>query len=373
MLDHAAASPLPPVPRNTGHPLSLANLDRITDFQLWELEDVKQAVHTSTAFYGRSAGTAVAHSDVEPWLEGLLAHVRRTTPSKIDFRVTYQPDDASEPYIFRGHRVPNTVGHPLLCLRRHPTRVPEIENLKLPRYWADVLMHTSYRKGGLIVLAAETGQGKSTTIAASVVSRLKRYGGFGMTIEDPAELPLHGTHGDGICIQTEILEDDGKAGFAKGLKSALRSFPTLPEGGAICVVGEVRDSETAAMLLSAALNGFLIFTTVHANNIKSACQRLVAYAQESIGEVLARDMLAAGLRCAIHQQLEYDPDEADQWSRGRLGGSILLSPDGASGAASVIREGKFEQLNDAIDQQKNLFANRDMRNIDQILARLSQP
>lgn len=334
-------------------PFAIADLDQITDFYVWDVEDLEESLRTSSMFVGESAARPVHGTEVEDWLRGLLYHVREKHHKADDFRVEYRYRD--EIYLYRGHR-DRTVLHPILCLRRHPTIAPMLDDLALPRHWRELFLHQRLLRGGLIVIAAVTGQGKSTTIAAAVKSRLHRYAGFCRTIEDPPELPLHGTHGHGICIQTPVDPEHGRDGFAHSLRSALRSYPALPSGGTICVVGEVRDGETAAELLRASVNGHLVITTVHANDVNSALSRLAAMAGGAMGEVMARDLLGQGLVYAIHQTLTFDPKETG-WKRGRIGGDLLASFANNSSVASLVRDGQFTKINQEVETQRNILRN----------------
>lgn len=339
-------------------------IDDITDFYVWDVDDLSRAVETASVFCGERTARPIGQTNVAPWLRGLLQHVRAKHPRKTDFRVEYEHD--GKLFLYRGHR-DTTVGDPMLALRRHPTIAPTLDDLVLPPLWRELFMRPALLRGGLILLAAVTGQGKSTTTSGIVTSRLRTFGGFCRTIEDPPELPLHGTHGDGLCIQTPVLEEDGEAGFARALRSALRSYPALPSGGTICVVGEVRDGDTAAELLRASVNGHLVLTTVHANDVSSALARLAAMAQTAMGEVMARDLLATGLVYAIHQTLTFDPT-ATGWRRGKIGGSILTSTGPACAPAVSIRDGRFTNLAQPLDQQANLL--RNVRSVDEFITRL---
>ena len=351
--------------RPTG--LQLTDIDKITDFYVWDVQDLDEAVKTSMAFMGEPAARPVAETEVADWLRGLLAHVRKAHPSEVDFRVEYRHND--NVYLYRGHR-DATVNHGLLALRRHPTECPRLEDLSLPQYWRDLLMQPRLLKGGLVLIAAVTGQGKSTTIAGMVRSRLERYAGFCRTIEDPPERPLHGTHGQGICIQTPVLASDGRAGFAEALRSALRSFPALPSGGTICVVGEVRDAETASVLLQAAVNGHLVITTVHANDINTACSRMASLASGAMPEAMARELLAAGLIYGIHQSLTFDPAQTG-WKRGKIGGDLIASFDNASPLASMLRDGNFKGINGVVEQQRAILKNA--ANVGEFIKKASGP
>ena len=57
--------------------------------------------------------------------------------------------------------------------------------------------------------------------------------------------------------------------FSAGLRSALRENPD------VIFVGEIRDTETASLALSAAETGHLVFSTVHTNDAPSTITRMI--------------------------------------------------------------------------------------------------
>ena len=83
-----------------------------------------------------------------------------------------------------------------------------------------------------------------------------------MTLEDPIEYEITG------ISQVQINPLAGLT-FASGLRSFLRQDPN------IILVGEVRDNETTALAIQAALTGHLVFSTLHTNNAATAIPRLL--------------------------------------------------------------------------------------------------
>ena len=102
---------------------------------------------------------------------------------------------------------------------------------------------------GIILVSGPTGSGKTTTLYSAVSYVRDRHV---LTIEDPIEAPLDGVN------QLEVRE--GVASFHDHMKAALRHDPD------VILVGEIRDGETAAVAVSAALSGHLVLGTVHANS-----------------------------------------------------------------------------------------------------------
>jgi type II secretory ATPase GspE/PulE/Tfp pilus assembly ATPase PilB-like protein len=82
------------------------------------------------------------------------------------------------------------------------------------------------------------------------------------TLEDPVELRRQGMR------QTQIKDDVGLT-FSAGLRALLRQDPD------VILVGETRDTETATLMVRAALTGHLVFTSLHTNDAPSAIPRLL--------------------------------------------------------------------------------------------------
>jgi len=247
-------------------------------------------------------------------------------------------------------------GGTMIALRRLPKAVPDLSELRLPHLWADLFLSEELCQGGLILVVAPTGAGKSVTLASIGASRLKRFGGYMTTIEDPIEMPLHGWFGRGKSVQTEIdSQDEPALAYVRALRAALRAYPTAPEGGTLLLFGEVRDQASAAEVLRAANQGHLVMTTLHGSGIESALRRLVAMATRDLGETQARDLVAAALRIAITQTLHIDPSRSG-WDAGVIGGTMLYSSGEKSPVAGNLREDDPGGLTEQIDQQRSFLS-----------------
>ncbi len=135
---------------------------------------------------------------------------------------------------------------------------------------------------GLILVTGPTGSGKTTTL----YSTLRYLSGPELnitTVEDPIEMV------DPRLCQVQV-NPQIDISFAKALRTILRQDPD------VIMVGEVRDAETAAMAVQAALTGHLVFSTVHTRNAAGAVTRLVELGVEPF-------LLASVLRGVIAQRL----------------------------------------------------------------------
>jgi len=114
---------------------------------------------------------------------------------------------------------------------------------------------------GMILTSGPTGAGKTTTLYASLNS-LDCLGRNIITVEDPAEYRFKDINQIQVNTQAGIT-------FATGLRSILRLDPD------IIMVGEIRDAETAAIAVQAALTGHLMLSSVHANDAPGVLARLL--------------------------------------------------------------------------------------------------
>jgi type IV pilus assembly protein PilB len=114
---------------------------------------------------------------------------------------------------------------------------------------------------GMVLVTGPTGSGKTNTLYSSL-AQINQPGVNIMTAEDPVEFNLPGIN------QVQVRENIGLS-FAHVLRSFLRQDPN------IILVGEIRDSETAAIAVKAALTGHLVLSTLHTNDAPSSVSRLV--------------------------------------------------------------------------------------------------
>ena len=117
------------------------------------------------------------------------------------------------------------------------------------------------RPHGVVVVTGPTGSGKSTTLYA-ILREVASPEWSVFTLEDPVEYGMAGVR------QTQIREEIGLT-FSSGLRTLLRQDPD------IILVGETRDTETAQLMVRAALTGHLVFTTLHTNDAPGAIPRLL--------------------------------------------------------------------------------------------------
>jgi type IV pilus assembly protein PilB len=121
---------------------------------------------------------------------------------------------------------------------------------------------TMVRKAyGMILSTGPTGSGKSTSLY-SILSEINRPDTNIITLEDPVEYRVAS-----IC-QVQLNRKAGMT-FAGGLRAILRQDPD------VIMVGEIRDSETAAVAIQAAQTGHRLLSTIHTNDAAGAVTRFI--------------------------------------------------------------------------------------------------
>jgi len=165
---------------------------------------------------------------------------------------------------------------------------------KLLDQWRDLIQ----LKEGLILITGPTSSGKTTTLYA-VLQEINSIEKNIITVEDPVEYSLP------LINQVQANEKAGLT-FASSLRSILRQNPD------IIMIGEIRDTETAAMAIRSALTGHLVFSTMHTNDAPTGVNRLVDMGIEKY-------LVASALKGVLAQRLmrnncphckeSYDPPE----------------------------------------------------------------
>src|SRR5262249_16256276 len=150
---------------------------------------------------------------------------------------------------------------PGLVLRTIGTKIPTIEQLELP----EVLKSIAAANDGLVLVTGATGSGKSTTLAALIDHINRTEACHIMTLEDPIEF----VHENRLALLNQRGTSVDSASFASALKHVLRQDPD------VILIGEMRDSESASVALTAAETGHLVFATLHTQDAPESLERLV--------------------------------------------------------------------------------------------------
>jgi twitching motility protein PilT len=175
-----------------------------------------------------------------------------------------------------------------MVLRLIPPEVPPFETLNL----SQTLLDMAANPRGIVLVTGATGSGKSTTLAAMIDYINQKFAYHIVTIEDPIEYTFRDKRS--VINQREIGFDT--MSFARALRAALRQDPD------VILVGELRDSETAQIALTAAETGHLVLSTLHTVDATETINRLISM-YPTHQQAQARLALASTLRGVVSQRL----------------------------------------------------------------------
>ena len=217
--------------------------------------------------------------------------------------------------------------------------IPDIKDLLLPEILYDIC---SYQKG-LVLITGPAGSGKSTTLASMVNHINKKYKKKVITIEDPIEFLYHNEN----CLIEQREVGSSALSFPLALKSSLREDPD------IILIGEMRDTETVKLALTAAETGHLVFSTLHTNSASESINRILdifsGNQQNSV-----RGLLSTSLQAIVSQRLFKKKHD-----KGRYGAYEILINNNS--IKTLIRDNKIEQITSImeISSQEGMLTMKD--------------
>jgi Tfp pilus assembly pilus retraction ATPase PilT len=229
--------------------------------------------------------------------------------------------------------VMKTLAGDVFVLRKIANTIFSLTELGIPRAYVRQLMTRDL--SGLMVVSGSAKAGKTMTACAIVKDRLAAYGGIAVTGEDPVEMPLEGSYGQGVCFQTETPHSN--QGFAEAFRHLTRW------GAKIILVDEIRDPETAVEVLQASVSGHLIVTTMQAESLIQTITKLHSLANCILSPGSAQALMADGLLGVLHQEIV-------RGQKHKLETEFLFFKD-APVVKTVLRNGKYELLASDIKQQ----------------------
>jgi type II secretory ATPase GspE/PulE/Tfp pilus assembly ATPase PilB-like protein len=203
------------------------------------------------------------------------------------------PQDASMPLKIQGKdirlrlaSVPAHGGFDMVMriLATGEERSKSLESLGYTSNQVDIIKMALKLPFGAIIVAGPTGSGKTTTLASCmemVEPTQKLY-----SIEDPVEKVVE------AATQVPVNTEKEDRTFASMGRAALRMDPD------VIILGEMRDEDTAHVMVRASITGHLVLTTVHTNRATAIITRLV---DMGISPVLLSD--SSVLRCLMCQRL----------------------------------------------------------------------
>ena len=252
---------LPPVVRFVN--IMLANAIKLNASDI-HIEPKKNKVSIRCRVDGVMEETMKTDKHVHPPLVSRIKII-----SDMDISIRRKPQDGKAQVVFGGKKydlrvstIPTSEGEKVTMRILNPdSSKTMLEDLGFSDKDLIHLIDAISVTQGIVLVTGPTGSGKSSTLYACL-NRLNTPEVNIVTIEDPVEYDIQGVN------QVQIKPKAGVT-FAAGLRSILRQDPD------IVMVGEIRDSETAAIAFQAAQTGHLVLSTLHTNDAPSAVTRLL--------------------------------------------------------------------------------------------------
>ena len=182
-----------------------------------------------------------------------ISNMHQEKQNSQDGRILLYPD-----YNIRVSSQKNIYGEKfVLRLLKKNSDIRNIFELGYP-YDENELDKAVNKKNSLTIMAAPTGEGKTTTLY-SILDYLKNDSINITTIEDPVEIRIPGLN---------QIEVENNIGFSDSLRTILRQDPD------VILVGEIRDRETAEIAIQAGQTGHYVLSTIHTIDAVEVITRL---------------------------------------------------------------------------------------------------
>lgn len=263
----------------------------------------------------------LSNKDLLAGVNGLLSKEQQTKyGEEKELDLSYQLDETR--FRINLHQQSENIG---LSARVIPTEIPTPEDLR----FEPALLDMTNLLDGLVLVTGPTGCGKTTTIASMIEEINKTRKAHIITIEDPMEFVYKDKKS--LIEQREIGVDTKS--FANALKYVLRQDPN------VILVGEMRDPETIAVVLTAAETGHLVFSTLHTPSAAEAVERIVDVFEGSKQKQILIQ-LSSVLRGVVSQQLLPSKDGGRVPAR-----EILIN---TPAVANLIRTNEIGQIKSTI-------------------------
>ncbi len=212
------------------------------------------------------------------------------------------------------------------ALRLIPKAIRTLSELNLP----PILESFTRRSQGFFLVVGPIGQGKTTTLATLIEMINQSRTEHILTIEDPIEYLFESKRS--IVDQREVRLD------TPDFKNALVAM--FREDIDVCMVGEMRDTETMATAVTAAETGHLVFSTLHTNNASQTINRIIDSFPSSQQDQI-RVQLAGSLTGIFSQRL-----------LPRISGGLIPSYElliNNTAVANLIREKRIHEIQTVIE------------------------
>jgi competence protein ComGA len=177
-----------------------------------------------------------------------------------------------------------------------------------------------HEQQGLILFSGPTGSGKTTILYSLLSAVQEEFNRQIITLEDPVEKRVDS------LLQIEVNEKAGIT-YHDGFKSILRHDPD------VIMIGEIRDEETARLVVRASMTGHLVLSTMHARSALGCIYRLLEFGVSH--RELSENLLGVVTQQLVELSCPYCKGECSPFcykyrKRRRMGLYEYLSGDGCN-------------------------------------------
>jgi twitching motility protein PilT len=214
-----------------------------------------------------------------------------------------------------------------ITIRIIPSAVGSFDELEIP----SILRKFICSNNGLIVITGRQGSGKTTTLASAIdyINSTRKVNI--VTIEDPIEF-LHKSK-KSVVNQREIGCDTPS--YNSAMKYILRQDID------VCVIGEIRNQDTAQAALALSESGILVLSTMHSSNTPEAISRIMNFFPPE-SQHAAENQLSLVLKAVICQQLIPRIDH----KKGRILACEIMNVN--TSISHIIKNGNIKQLSSIV-------------------------
>jgi twitching motility protein PilT len=175
-----------------------------------------------------------------------------------------------------------------LAMRITPSSVTALNQLALPLQLRATLSEAT---SGFLAITGPTGTGKTATAMSVLEHHNQTHSGHIVTIEDPVEVRLTPAH----CMVTQREVGYDVVSFAQGMRDSLRMSPD------VMLTSEIRDAETAEVVIQGGESGSLMVATMHGRTTTGTLRKILSYTGSNA--VVLRSVLAGSLIAVVRQAL----------------------------------------------------------------------
>jgi twitching motility protein PilT len=175
-----------------------------------------------------------------------------------------------------------------LAMRISPAAITPLNQLALPVQLRATLSEAT---SGFLAITGPTGAGKTATAMSVLDHHNRTHSGHIVTIEDPVEVRLAPLR----CMVTQREVGVDVTSFAEGMRDSLRMSPD------VMLTSEIRDAETAEVVIQGGESGSLMLATMHGRTTSGTLRKILSYTGSSA--VVLRSVLAGSLIGVVRQAL----------------------------------------------------------------------